>query len=47
MGGPSVGVAVFSGGGGMLWVPVVEIEGLGLGLWGGESLWKERDWRLE
>ena len=25
---PSVGVAGFSGGGGMLWVPVVEIEGL-------------------
>lgn len=29
MGGPSGGVAGFSGGGGgMLWVPVVEIEGL-------------------
>ena len=28
MGSLSVGVAGFSGGGGMLWVPVVEIEGL-------------------
>ena len=32
MGGPSVGVASFSGGGGMLWVLVVEIEGLGIGI---------------
>ena len=34
MGDPSVGVAGFSGGGGMLWVPVVEIEGLGVGVVG-------------
>ena len=30
VGGASVGVAGFSGGRGMLWVPVVEIEGLGV-----------------
>ena len=30
MGGPSVGVTSFSGGGGMLWVS--EIEGLGIGI---------------
>ena len=32
MGSLSVGVASFSGGGGMLWVLVVEIEGLGIGI---------------
>ena len=45
MGGPSVGVAGFSGGGGMFWVLVVEIEGWGLGL--GLGLWREMDWQLE
>ena len=30
MGGACVGVAGFSGGRGMLWVPMVEIEGLGV-----------------